>query len=515
MAKAFMSGVDALVLQEKTVNVTENGTVEVTPDEGKLLRKVTAKIDTPVPKAEQEKVVKINGNGTVDILPDTGKVLSRVTAVVNVEGGSPAPDVPDEPATPEYSEGLEVGYNEAWSWWEVLGYGTWDGEHLVIPPYTDGGEPIEGIGYDALDNNARIKSATLPETMIYIINQIFYKCPSLTHLYMPYIKSIASICITSINSLKYVQFRDIVDIGGYNFIGCTDAVFDFSECQAVPSFDSYNEGEFGTNPVILVPPSLYEEWKQATNWTLYADYIVVKGQENNQEKAVEYTENGSYEVIPDEGKLLSKVKVNVNVGGGGDSALIDDFIEGKPFEISSNVATVRNYCLNRSSVVSADFPNATSIGQSAFSYCANLTSLNFPNVITIGNNAFEHCENLTSLNFPNATSIGQYAFTNCGNLTSVDFPNVKSLNGSCFRDCSELTSVRIPKVESIVGYTFYNCKKCLEYDFSGCTAVPTLSNTNAFQNINSNAKIKVPSALYDEWIAATNWSNFASYIVAV
>ena len=111
MAKAFISGVDAVVLQEKVVDITENGTVEVIPDEGKLLRKVTAKIDTPVPKAEQEKVVQINGNGTIDILPDTGKVLSRVTAVVNVESGSDIPDIPDEPVAPEYSEGLEFGYN--------------------------------------------------------------------------------------------------------------------------------------------------------------------------------------------------------------------------------------------------------------------------------------------------------------------------------------------------------------------------------------------------------------------
>ena len=414
--------------------------------------------------------------------------------VVTAVGGAPAPDVPDEPAAPEYSEGLEVGYNDAWSWWEVLGYGTWDGEHLVIPPYTDGGEPIEGIGYDALDNNARVKSATLPETMIWIVNQIFISCPSLTHIYMPYIRSIASICFTDTTSLKYVQFRDIVDIGGYNFIGCTDAVFDFSECQAVPSFDSYNEGEFGTNPVILVPPSLYEEWKQATNWALYADYIVAKGQENTQEKTIEITENGNYEVTPDEGKLLRKVTANVNVGGGsGDSASIDALIDGSITEINSNAAVVRNYCFAHLSAVSADVPNATSIGNNAFVNCEKLTSVNIPNAISIGDYAFNYCSKLKSVSASNVTKIGFQGFSNCGSLEKVSFS----------------------KVTTIGGYAFAICKNCLEYDFSGCVAVPTLSNINAFDKINSNAKIKVPSALYDEWIAATNWSNFASYIVAV
>ena len=387
--------------------------------------------------------------------------------IVTAVGGSV---VPDEPVAPEYSEGLEVGYNEAWSWWEVLGYGTWDGEHLVIPPFTDGGEPIEGIGYDALDNNARIKSATLPETMIYIMNQIFYKCPSLTHLYMPYIKSIASICITSINSLKYVQFRDIVDIGGYNFIGCTDAVFDFSECQAVPSFDSYNEGEFGTNPVILVPETLLDEWKQATNWALYADYIVVNGQENAQEKTVEITENGNYEVTPDEGKLLRKVDVNVNVSGG-DSASLDAFVDGSLTELHSNATQVRKYlCYMNEILTSIDLPNATTIGERAFYSCTALTSVNLPNVTTIDMMVFRSCWNLLSIELPKVTRIGQMAFS--------------------------------------------TCSECTEYNFSGCTAVPTLESTNAFNSINEEAKIIVPAALYNDWIVATNWVDFADYIVA-
>jgi hypothetical protein len=40
--------------------------------------------------------------------------------------------------------------------------------------------------------------------------------------------------------------------------------------------------------------------------------------------------------------------------------------------------------------------------------------------------------------------------------------------------------------------------------------VPTLSSTTAFD---SPKKIVVPDALYDEWIAATNWVSYASKIV--
>ena len=35
-----------------------------------------------------------------------------------------------------------------------------------------------------------------------------------------------------------------------------------------------------------------------------------------------------------------------------------------------------------------------------------------------------------------------------------------------------------------------------------------------FGNINADCKIYVPASLYDTWVAATNWSTWASYIVA-
>jgi hypothetical protein len=51
------------------------------------------------------------------------------------------------------------------------------------------------------------------------------------------------------------------------------------------------------------------------------------------------------------------------------------------------------------------------------------------------------------------------------------------------------------------------------YDLSQATAVPSLANTNAFSGIPSDCKIIVPDALYDTWIAAPNWSSYASQIV--
>ena len=90
------------------------------------------------------------------------------------------------------------------------------------------------------------------------------------------------------------------------------------------------------------------------------------------------------------------------------------------------------------------------------------------------------------------------------------------IGGSAFQNCYSLSSITIPdSVTSIGGSAFQNCYGIACYDFTAFSAVPTLSNTNAFAGIASDCEIRVPSALVDEWKAATNWATYASYMVAV
>ena len=163
--------------------------------------------------------------------------------------------------------------------------------------------------------------------------------------------------------------------------------------------------------------------------------------------------------------------------------------------------------------------SVTSIGNSAFESCFNLTSITIPNSVTsIGGGTFHNCSGLTSVTIPNSvTSIGVGAFQNCSGLTSITIPNsVTSIEYEAFSYCSGLTSVTIPNSVVNIGYNaFLRCSSlssvtipnsvtsiggCAFYYCSGLTSV-TIPNSvtsigkNAFSYCSGLTSVTIPSSL--------------------
>ena len=161
----------------------------------------------------------------------------------------------------------------------------------------------------------------------------------------------------------------------------------------------------------------------------------------------------------------------------------------------------------------------TSIGSYAFYNCHSLASITIPDGVTfIGNDAFYNCYSLASITIPDGvTFINNSAFYSCYSLASITIPDsVTSMGSSTFQNCYSLASITIPDgMTSIGSSAFYNCYGVRRYDFTRHSAVPTLSNTYAFNNIAEDCEIRVPAALAEEWKAATNWSTYADKIVGV
>ena len=189
--------------------------------------------------------------------------------------------------------------------------------------------------------------------------------------------------------------------------------------------------------------------------------------------------------------------------------------------IGKNVTSIGDYAFQYCySLASITIPTGvTSIGTAVFYYCYSLASITIPTGVTsIGTSVFYNCSSLASIAIPTGvTSIGTSVFDECRSLASITIPNgVTSIGNFAFRTCRSLASITIPDgVTSIGTSVFYNCYGMRYYDFSACTSIPALSNTNAFRNIPSDCQMLIPSALYNNWKAATNWATYASKMVSV
>lgn len=109
-------------------------------------------------------------------------------------------------------------------------------------------------------------------------------------------------------------------------------------------------------------------------------------------------------------------------------------------------------------------------------------------------------------------------FSNLNNLKELRLPETgpqtwKTLAGSFMENDFTMRKLVLPSTIDTVGArAFYNCLGLEYIDFSKCTQVPSLQNTNAFTSC--TADIWVPTDLYDEWINATNWSAITNNIIA-
>ena len=190
-------------------------------------------------------------------------------------------------------------------------------------------------------------------------------------------------------------------------------------------------------------------------------------------------------------------------------------------EIGDSVTSIRSYAFRGCrSLSSITIPNSvTSIGSYAFADCYSISAITIPNSVTsIGNYAFAYCYSISAITIPNSvTSISSYAFRGCYSISAITIPNsVTSIGNYAFSSCRSLSSITIPNSVTQIGdYAFQYCSGVRYYDFTRHTAVPTLSNTNAFSNISADCEIRVPAALADEWKAATNWTTYANKIVGV
>ena len=172
-----------------------------------------------------------------------------------------------------FSQGLE--YVEDW-WtgnYTLVGRGSCTDSVIVIPTEVDG-RSVTYIDDSFLQNDSIVEECWIPGVEL-ISSRALDGCVNLKKLYLFCGSGLQSFSFINLPGLKYVKIGpEVSGITSGVFASSNKAVFDFSEATYVLYLDEFSAGEeFGEYPFIFVPPELYEEWKNDTNWAYYADRI--------------------------------------------------------------------------------------------------------------------------------------------------------------------------------------------------------------------------------------------------
>lgn len=174
--------------------------------------------------------------------------------------------------------------------------------------------------------------------------------------------------------------------------------------------------------------------------------------------------------------LLSPEEMAEAVGKiNSDTLFITPYCEGTPMEIKSNATLIRQYCFYRwfQGVTKMEFPMAKEVGVAAFYGCSVAKTAIFPAVVTLGSQAFRGCSQIKKFDFDCIEEFEDSVFYQCTNLDTLIIRTDKVANNL------GANTIRSTKIDGGTGYIY------------------------------------VPSALIEEYKAATNWAAYADQFRAI
>ena len=538
----------------------------VPPAESSGISTVNLTVDVPEPNL-QDKSVEIAENGTQEFLPDTGyDGIKKLTAKVNVAGGGTASsakcndvtfidydgsvlysyslaeahELMELPALPSHDGLVCQGWN--WTLEEIKAlnrpvtvgamYITDDGAtrlhiriatvgRMTVPLYI-GQTVANGVSIDWGDGST---AETLSGTGNVNTSHTYAEPGDYVILLMPtdgctlsFGTNSSSYCVMGstenqnkvyCNMLQDVSIgKNVTSIGDYAFNGCY-SLASITIPTGVTSIGSYAFNYCYSIASITIPDGVTSISRCAFQFCNSIASITIP---DGVTSIGDYAFNGCNSLV--------SITIPTGVTSIGSYAL-SSCNSLASITIPTGVTSIgEGVFYNSNSIASITIPDGvTSISNRAFHFCYSLASITIPTGVTsIGDTAFSGCRSIASITIPDGvTSIGDYAFNGCNSLVSITIPTgVTSIGDYAFNGCYSLASITIPTgVTSIGDSAFSACYGMRYYDFSACTAIPKLSNRNAFDNIPSDCQMLIPSALYNNWKSATNWAAYANYMVPV
>ena len=324
------------------------------------------------------------------------------------------------------------------------------------------GNSVTSIGYEAFAYCTGLTSITIPNSVTSIVEGAFYNCTGLTSVVIGNsVTSIGSSAFSGCTGLTSIEIpNSVTSIGNYAFSSCS-GITSITIPNSVTSigYDAFN-GCTGLTS-IEIPNSVtsigYEVFAYCTGLTS----ITIPNSVTSIGDYAFYNCTGLKTVYNFSNLTFSKgssrngyVAYYADKVYNAPNGFIDgDFI----WYENEDGMTLTGYLGNATELaLPADYngKSVTSIESYALYNCTGLTSIEIPNSVTsIGNYTFYGCTELTSITIPNSvTSIGASAFEGCNNIEKLYIgSSVESIGDKAFTGCEKITEIKVDLGKPIRG----------------------------------------------------------------
>ena len=385
-------------------------------------------------------------------------------------------------------------------------------KEIVIPDkVTNNGHTftVTKIDNEAFKGAAFTK-VTLPSTITTVSEGAFSGCTKLTDVaFADEVTTIGKQALVGCTALKELDLNKVANIAAEAFKGCTTLATMFSSYKGVinahgMAFDGLNKG----NITLQVASDMVSRYKADAVWkdfNIAANRHKVEGiwyelSGNNAMVVKEKSGEGNYS------ELTGKVTIPKDV-----------VINGKYYTVTSLEKGAFQYAPFEELDIRCQ---VTVLPEGCCFAMPNLTKVWLPEtLVKIDVDAFNSCSALKYFNeiyvlrcadFPNLTTIGESAFAN-SRLSSVYLNgNVTKVGEYAFFNCTHLHDLILGEKLTTIG----------KYAFSGCTEISWFHNyaakpqpytTGMLEGVSKQTTIRVPFNSLNAYKTADGWKDFRIY----
>lgn len=388
---------------------------------------------------------------------------------------------------------------------------------IVLP------ESLKRIGEHAFNSNRSLTSITIPKNVTSIIGLPFGQCNSLTNIKVDSENTVYdsrndcnAIIETESNTLivggnSTVIPNGVVSIGKSAFL-CHSSIESITIPEGVITIEESAFSNCEDLSAISLPNTLKTIEDGAFSVCNLSSLTIPAGVTTIAEGA--FGNNPLNTITVDGGNAFYDSRDNCN-------AIIETatniLIQGcNNTTIPAAITKIGNGAFSGCSFESISIPNkVTAIGYSAFSGCKELRSITIPNsVITIGKGVFSDCTSLTSITIPESvTTIEDNMFLGCTNLTSITISGAITRIGSSAFAWSGIETFTIPESVTTIGISPFSGCSNLSSITSLSTTPPTIEGHGFLGNTGDSFEILVPASVVEAYKEA--WPRESGRIKAI